>query len=82
MYSSYFNITGLRKLFSEHLWQSQMLEDAESYKDHFAACNKYASNAELVKAVLLSGTGSLLNRRSWDVKNGRLIKNANVILTE
>jgi hypothetical protein len=59
-----------------------MLEDSGSYKDLFAACNKYASNAELVKAVLLSGTGSLLNRRSWDVKNGRLIKNANVILTE
>jgi hypothetical protein len=59
-----------------------MLEGLESYKDLFAACNKYASNAELVKAVLLSGTGSLLNRRSWDVKNGRLIKNANVLLTE
>jgi len=59
-----------------------MLEDSESYKDLFADCNKYASNAELVKAVLLSGTGSLLSRRSWDVKNGRLIKNANVILTE
>jgi len=59
-----------------------MLENSESYKDLFAACNKHASNAELVKAVLLSGTGSLLNRRSWDIKNGRLIKNANVILTE
>jgi hypothetical protein len=59
-----------------------MLDDPEKYKDLDAACNKHAGNDELVKAVLLSGTSTLLRRRDWDVKNGRLIKNANVILTE
>ena len=46
------------------MWQYRMLENSKSQKDLFAACNKYAINAELVKAVLLSGTGSLLNRQS------------------
>jgi hypothetical protein len=59
-----------------------MLDNPEKYKDLNAVCNRYAGNDELVKAVLLSGTSTLLHRRSWDVKNGRLVKNANVILTE
>jgi hypothetical protein len=59
-----------------------MLNDSGNYKNLTTACNKYADNGELVKAVLLSGTGTLLYRRSWDVKNGRLKKNANVVLTE
>lgn len=59
-----------------------MLDDPEKYKDVDAACNRLAGNDELVKAVLLSGTSTLLYRRSWDVKNGRLNKNANVLLTE
>jgi hypothetical protein len=59
-----------------------MLDNSENYKDLTAYCNRYADNDELVKAVLLSGTGTLLYRRSWDVKKGRLKKNTNVILTE
>jgi hypothetical protein len=59
-----------------------MLDDTENYKDLTAACNKYADSDELVKAVFLSGTGTLLYRRSWDVKKGRLKKNTNVLLTE
>jgi hypothetical protein len=59
-----------------------MLDDPKKYKDLDAACNRHAGNGELVKAVLLSGTSSILYRRSWDVKNGRLNKNANVLLTE
>jgi hypothetical protein len=59
-----------------------MLHDPEKCKDPDAACNKHAGNDELVKAVLFSGTNTLLYRRSWDVKSGRLIKNANVLLTE
>jgi hypothetical protein len=59
-----------------------MLGDSENYKDLAAACNRYAEYDELVKAVFLSGTGTLLYRRSWDVKKGRLKKNANVVLTE
>lgn len=59
-----------------------MLDDSENYKDLTAACNRYANNDELVKAVFLSGMGTLLYRQSWDVKKGRLKKNTNVVLTE
>ncbi|XP_069687119.1 ATP-dependent RNA helicase DHX30-like isoform X2 [Periplaneta americana] len=75
-------ISKLRELYVEHLLHSRMLEDIDKFQDLNAACNKCGGNSELVKAVLLSGTGTLLYRRSWDVINGRLKKNTNVILTE
>lgn len=40
----------------------------------------WSDNEEMVKAVLLSGTGLVLRRRNWDVVKGR-VKKADVFLT-
>ncbi|KAJ9582630.1 hypothetical protein L9F63_023008, partial [Diploptera punctata] len=73
-------IQKLRKLYSDHLWQSEMLDDSEEYKDLSGPRNKYAGNDELVKAIFLSGTGTLLYKRRFDDK-GCLV-NKNVLITE
>ncbi|KAJ9582631.1 hypothetical protein L9F63_023009, partial [Diploptera punctata] len=72
----------LRKLYSEQLLRSKMLADYEDYKELSQPSNKYAGNDELVKSIFMSGTGTLLYRRSWDMKKGHMMKNANVLFTE
>ncbi|KAF5280407.1 hypothetical protein FQR65_LT03216 [Abscondita terminalis] len=41
----------------------------------------FSDNYEMVKGVLLSGVGNVLQQRSWDIVKGRF-KNANVLVTK
>lgn len=41
----------------------------------------FSDNDELVKAVLLSGVGNVLQHRSWDIVKGRM-KKTNVLITK
>ncbi|XP_063225553.1 ATP-dependent RNA helicase DHX30-like isoform X2 [Bacillus rossius redtenbacheri] len=72
----------LRKLIADHVVRARMARDVDTCTDLEAPCNQYARSDELVKAVLLSGFNTLLQRRSWDVSRGRLLKNKNVLMTE
>ncbi|PSN50954.1 hypothetical protein C0J52_07630 [Blattella germanica] len=75
-------IKKLRRLYAEHLWMSRLLEDLQDYGDLDTSINRYAGNDEFVKGVLFSGTSNLLYRRNWDFKDGRYIKDVNVVFTE
>ncbi|XP_066150364.1 uncharacterized protein [Euwallacea fornicatus] len=69
------------------------LEFIRKLKDvHFEYLNKglshsmsisdqYSDNDELVKAVLYSGTGKVLEHRNWDIVKNRLKTNVNVLVT-
>lgn len=41
----------------------------------------FSDNDELVKAVLYSGTGTVLEHRNWDIVKNRLKTNVNVLVT-
>lgn len=43
--------------------------------------NDLSDNTELVKGVVLSGVGSVLQHRTWDIVKGRL-KKTNVFVTK
>ncbi|KAL1501953.1 hypothetical protein ABEB36_007176 [Hypothenemus hampei] len=43
--------------------------------------DQFSDNDELVKAVLYSGTGTVLEHRNWDIVKNRLKTNVNVLVT-
>lgn len=43
--------------------------------------DRFSDNDELVKAVLYSGTGTVLEHRDWDLVKNRLKTNVNVLVT-
>lgn len=49
-------------------------------KDVLPLSDDFSDSDELVKGVLLSGVGTLLQHRNWDVVKGRM-KKVNVLLT-
>nr|CAD7440366.1 unnamed protein product [Timema bartmani] len=69
----------LRRLLWQEVAQCMSLPEAEN--DHSADLdadwNRRAQHDELVKGVLLSGFNSLLYRRNWDMRHGRMKKNTN-----
>lgn len=61
-------INKLKKLFSQHLHNSMLIED----KDMNFNLNSEKSLDQLIPAVLISGFGNLVFRRSFMRRNGRL----------
>ncbi|KAG8239452.1 hypothetical protein J437_LFUL017586, partial [Ladona fulva] len=57
-------------------------EGLDSFADRSARCNQLAMENELVLGVLLSGVGSILRRRQWDMRKGKVKKNAPTLVTE
>ncbi|CAH2005588.1 unnamed protein product [Acanthoscelides obtectus] len=49
--------------------------------DVMPIADDYSDNDELVKAVILSGIGNILQHRNWDIVKNRLKQNVNVLLT-
>ncbi|XP_071443443.1 uncharacterized protein [Hetaerina americana] len=61
---------------------SSSLDGLESFANRSARCNQLAAENELVLGVLLSGVGSILRRRQWDVRKGKVKKNAPTLVTD
>nr|CAD7257324.1 unnamed protein product [Timema shepardi] len=74
----------LRRLLWQEVAQCMSLPEAENDRsaDLDADWNRRAQHDELVKGVLLSGFNSLLYRRNWDMRHGRMKKNTNVLVTD
>nr|CAD7426187.1 unnamed protein product [Timema monikensis] len=74
----------LRRLLWQEVAQCMRLPEPENdcSADLDADWNRRAQHDELVKGVLLSGFNSLLYRRNWDMRHGRMKKNTNVLVTE
>lgn len=49
-------------------------------KEVLAVSDDFSDSDEIVKGVLLSGVGTVLKHRTWDIVKGRL-KKTNVLLT-
>nr|CAH7761914.1 unnamed protein product [Callosobruchus chinensis] len=54
---------------------------ANGLHDVLPLSDDYSDNNELVKAVIFSGVGNILQHRDWDIVKNRLKKNVNVLLT-
>lgn len=67
-----FPVLELRAVHFEYLFKglSRILELSDDLSD----------NEDVVKAVLLSGVGNILQHRSWDIVKGRMRK-SNVLVT-
>lgn len=63
----------MRTIHFEYLFKglAQILELSDDLSD----------NEDVVKAVLLSGVGNVLQHRSWDIVKGRM-KKSNVLVTK
>ncbi|XP_075216012.1 ATP-dependent RNA helicase DHX30-like isoform X2 [Lycorma delicatula] len=74
-------ISRLRHLVGEHLYECGLLENLEEFTNFGSDCNRYSRNHELSKGVLLSGLGNLLTIRKWDLEKG-VLKKKNVVMNE
>lgn len=60
---------GLKNLFSQHLYNSMLIEDKDMNNVNL---NSEKSLDELLPAVLVSGFGNLVFRKSFMKRNGRI----------
>lgn len=60
---------GLKSLFAQHLYNSMLIEDKEINSFNL---NSEKSFDQLVPAVLISGFGNLVFKKSFMRRNGRL----------
>lgn len=68
-----FLIVELRRIHFDYIY--------DGLHDVMAISDEYSHNDELIKAVLFSGVGNVLQRRNWDIVKNRLKNNVNVFLT-
>lgn len=61
--------TELKNLFAQHLYNSMLIEDKDMNNFNF---NSEKSLDQLIPAVLISGFGNLVFRKSFMRRNGRL----------
>nr|CAI5869381.1 unnamed protein product [Callosobruchus analis] len=75
------NLVPHRMKLMEKLRQIHFGYIANGLHDAMHLSDDYSDNDELVKAVIFSGVGNILQHRDWDIVKKRLKKNVNVLLT-
>ncbi|VEN38426.1 unnamed protein product [Callosobruchus maculatus] len=76
-----FNLVPHRMKLMEKLRKIHFGYIANGLHDVMPLSDDYSDNDELVKAVIFSGVGNILQHRDWDIVKHRLKKNVNVLLT-